>query len=119
MNYFLCFLLFSSFLLVCNANPFGSGTCYAVAGSISMNRSKKPTENGGFALTSSSSSYSANDRVELTLAGSSTNVFAGFLLYAENEKGDRVGSFDASFGSEIHFLKDCPGDASATLTHSS
>jgi hypothetical protein len=106
----------SFFAALVFANPFGSGTCYARAEDITMGRSKKPSDNGGYTLTASVTSYAANSGVTVTLSGG-TKRFAGVLLYAENEANQRVGSWSlGAYG--LQHLANCPGALEATVTHS-
>ena len=79
----------------CRAYAYGAGTCNAVAdGSFMTNeRTHHPGDDGGFALRFSSPDYLAGETLGVTLEHEGSEVYIGFLLYAETAGFERRGLF--------------------------
>lgn len=94
--------------------PFGSGTCDASAdGSFMSDRTHHPGASGGFRLVFGTPDFYPGERLGLRLEHSLSEVYSGFLIYAETATLQRDGWFEAGPGTALKM--DC--DVGPTLTH--
>ena len=77
-------------------------------------RTPHPGDHGGFRIVFDRASYYADETLGLRLEHSGSEVYSGFLIYAETAALQRDGWFEAVTGTALKL--DC-GDVGPTLTH--
>jgi hypothetical protein len=102
-----------------HAHPTGSGTCLADANSEFMAwKSHHPGETGDFQMEFSVAGYRPGEPLTVLVSHQDTEQFVGFVLYAEDAGGLRVGQFATGFGwTDVGNLDGTCAGQGHTITH--